>query len=400
MALTEIAIKAAALPEGKKKIKLSDSGGLQLVIVPSGKYWRMAYRWQGTQQELSLGVYPQVSLKEARTLRDQARAALATGANPREAIKRRTHAQGEGGGATATFEAVASEWLAKRRRDGLADATAIKTESILRRWLCPAIGADAVADIDPVRLLDALRPIEEAGFGEVLHKAKVMAGQIFRFAIATGRRTSPDPTPSLRGALLVRRHTPTATILEPSRIGELLLAIDSYAGTAIVRHAIALLPHLFCRPGELRQMEWCEIDFSTARWELPASKMKMRRPHIVPLSRQALAILAGIQPLTGRGRYVFPALSTSKRPMSENTLNQALRRLGYGPDEITSHGFRAMARTHLEETLRYSPDLIEHQLAHEVHGPLGRTYNRTTHIEARAEMMQRWSDWLDEIRGG
>jgi integrase len=395
MPLSDVQIRNAKPTE--KPYKLTDGGGLYLFIQPHGaKLWRLNYRFQGKQKTLAIGAYPHVTLSQARARLAEAKRSLAEGIDPGAQRKADKLAVLEV--ARNTFEAVALEWQAKQAEVWTASHSRLVLR-ILNRYLFPAIGARPVAELSAPEVLRALRPIETRGALETAHRARTIASQVMRFGIATGR-CDRDPAGDLRGALspLKVKHHPTIT--DPARVGELLRAIDGYSGTLISRCALRLLPLVFTRPGELRAAEWAEIDLAGAVWEIPASKMKMRADHIVPLSSQALAILAEIQPLTGSGKYVFPSERSAVRPMSENTINAALRRLGYSKDEIVGHGFRAMARTLLDEKLGFRIDLIEHQLAHEVKDPLGRAYNRTKHLEERGRMMQAWADYLDTLKAG
>jgi len=297
---------------------------------------------------------------------------------------------------THTFERLAMEWHRKQAATWTPSHSKLVLR-ILTQHLLPSIGALPIAEITAPIILHTLKPLEIRGVLETAHRARTIASQIFRFGIVTGY-CGHDPAGDLRGALTPIKVTHHPTIIDPAQVGGLMRAIDGYRGTLISRCAMRLLPLVFTRPGELRAMEWAEIDFTAALWSIPAGKMKMRESHIVPLSRQALAILAEIQPLTGGGQYVFPSERSASRPMSENTINAALRRLGYSKDEIVGHGFRAMARTLLDEVLGYRVDYIEQQLAHEVKDPLGRAYNRTKHLDERQKMMQGWADYLDGLK--
>jgi integrase len=395
MPLTDVQTRNAK-PKAKP-YKLTDGGGLYLLIQPHGaRLWRLNYRFHGKQKTLALGKYPDVSLAEARKRQADARQLLADKIDPGAQRKAEKLAALES--AFNTFEALAIEWHDKQAGIWTSNHAALVIR-IMRRYLFPIIGNVPVSSIDAPELLRALRPIEARGAIETAHRARTIASQVFRYAIQTGR-AERDPAGDLRGALkpiLVKHH---AAITDPSKVGELLRAIDGYNGTLVGRCALRLLPLVFTRPGELRAMEWAEIDLSAALWVIPASKMKMRESHIIPLSKQALSILNEIKPLTGGGRYVFQGERGKGRPISENTVNAALRRLGYSKEEMTGHGFRAMARTLLDEALCFRLDYIEQQLAHTVKDPLGRAYNRTKHLDERAKMMQAWADYLDNLRGG
>jgi len=391
MPLTDTAIRNARPRE--KPVKLFDAGGLYLILTPAGaRWWRFDYRYGGKRRTLSMGVYPHVSLKEARAKRVEARKQLATGGDPSATRKAAKAAEAD------SFEAVAREWYAKhapRWGPGHAD----NTIRCLEQDVFPRLGARPVGKVTAPDLLEVLRRIEARGALETAHRVLQNCRRVFRYAIATGR-AERDTAADLRGALPPAEEKHHAAITDPKAIGALLRAIDGYQGDLPTRCALRLAPLTFVRPGELRAAEWTEFDLDRAEWNIPASRMKTREPHLVPLSVQAIAILCEICPLTGSGRYVFPSLRTAARPMSETTINAALRRMGYAKDEMTGHGFRAMARTLLDEVLGVRPDFIEHQLAHTVRDPLGRAYNRTTHLPERRDMMQRWADYLDGLKNG
>lgn len=391
-------IKARQAKPQEKAWKLTDEKGLYLLVQPTGgKLWRFDYRLDGKRKTLALGAYPDVSLAAARKRRDEAREIVAEGRDPaalrKDAKKSRVEA------AANSFEAVALEWHQKRRATWTG-TTCAKNLAMLENDLTPWLGKRAVSDINALELLDTLRRIEARGALDSAHRAKQIAGQVFRYAIATGR-ADRDPAADLRGALtpVSKKHYPAIT--EAAEVGPLLRAIDAYKGSLIVRCALKLAPLLFVRPGELRRAEWGEIDLDAGEWRIPAAKMKMRREFIVPLAAQAVAILRELQPLTGYGQYVFQGVRDHGKPMSENTVNNALRRMGYDTrTEVTGHGFRAMARTILHETLGVDPAVIEHQLAHKVPDALGGAYNRTKFLPQRRVMMQRWADWLDQVCKG
>ncbi|MFT7042356.1 MAG: integrase [Candidatus Azotimanducaceae bacterium] len=393
MALTATAVKQAKPKE--KQYKLFDSHGLFLLVHPNGgKYWRFKYRFAGKEKLLSLGIYPDLSLAEARVRHQQARETLSKGIDPGEALKigklNRHLAEAD------TFETLAREWLTVKMCSTSAGYQK-RILSSLERDLFPLLGSLPVTSITAPRLLAALRRIEARGVIETANRTKQIAGQIFRYAIATGR-AEQDPSKDLTGALQNPDKKHFAAITKPAEVGQLLQAINEFRGTTVVRAALRLSPLLFQRPGEMRAMEWDEIDFEAKRWEIPGHKMKMRQPHIVPLSDQALKILRDLQPLTGQGKYVFPNARGASRCLSENGVRVALRTMGYDNDTMTPHGFRAMARTLLDEVLDFRVDWIEHQLAHAVKDPNGRAYNRTAHLEGRAKMMQGWADYLDQLR--
>jgi len=393
MPLTDTAIRNAK-PDDKTR-KLFDGGGLYLEVSPSGgKWWRLKYRYGGKEKRLSLGVYPDVSLKDARERRDEARKLLANDIDPSEHRRAQKAAKEER--AANSFEVVAREWHAKH----LPSWTGKHAETILRRLelnVFPWLGGKPIADITAPQLLQVVRRIEERGALETAHRVLGCCGQVFRYAVATGR-AERDPSGDLRGALPPVKSQHFAAVTEPDKIAAVLRAIEGYEGTLPVRCALRLAPLVFVRPGELRKAEWADIDLDAAEWRYIVTKTKT--PHIVPLSRQAVAILRELQPLTGRGRYVFPSARSASRPMSDNAVLAALRRMGIGKDEMSGHGFRAMARTILDEVLGFRPDYIEHQLAHAVRDPNGRAYNRTAHLPERRKMMQAWADYLDKLKAG
>lgn len=395
MPLTNATIKAAK-PQ-TKPYKLADEKGMYLEVAPSGgKWWRLKYRFEGKEKRISLGTYPDVGLKEAREKREEARKLLAAGIDPGESRKAQK-AAGTGDGLNS-FEVVAREWFSRQRATWV-DSHADKILSRMERDLFPWLGKRPIASISAPELLTTLRRIEERGAVETAHRALQNCGQIFRYAIVTGR-AERDPTPALRGALQPVKETHYPAVTDPKKIGDLLRAMDDYEGTFVTKCALRLAPLVFVRPGELRKAEWSEISLDAAQWNIPAARMKMREPHLVPLSTQAVAILRELYALTGRGRYVFPGVRSNDRPMSDNTILGALRRMGFGKEEMTGHGFRAMSRTVLDEVLHVRPDYIEHQLAHSVRDPNGRAYNRTAHLAERTKMMQMWADYLDGLKGG
>ena len=395
MPLTDTAIRNAK--PGPKPIRMFDGGGLYLEVAPSGgKWWRFKYRFGGKEKRLSLGVYPDVGLKEARERRDEARKLLAGDIDPGENRKAKQAAQADR--AANSFEVVAREWFAKFGPTW-SPSHGDRIIRRLERDIFPWIGGRPVADVTAPELLAVLRRIEGRGAVETAHRAQQNCGQVFRYAIATGR-AQRDPSGDLRGALQPVKEKHHAAITEPKAIGELLRAMDGYEGYFVTKCALRLAPLVFVRPGELRKAEWAEIDLDHAEWNIPAERMKMREPHLVPLSRQTVEILRELQALTGGGRYVFPGARTNGRPMSDNAIFAALRRMGYAKDEMSGHGFRAMARTILDEVLHVRPDYIEHQLAHAVRDPNGRAYNRTAHLAERRKMMQQWADYLDGLKSG
>lgn len=395
MTLTDIFIKQvkATKPAGDKH---ADGGGLYLLVKEAGKYWRMDYRYMDKRKTLALGVYPAVSLAIARRRRDEARKLLAEGIDPSQAKRDDHHAKTAA--ACHTFEAMARQWLSKTKTER-AESTQLKNTAWLEKNIFPDIGSMPISAIKPRDVLAALRKIEARGAIESAHKIKQLCGQVFRFAVASGL-AERDVTADLRDALAAVPGTHYAAITEPKQVGGLLRSIFDYGGHPYAVAALKLAPLLFVRPGELRAAEWAEIDLDDALWRIPGSKMKMNFDHLVPLSSQAIELLRGMHTMSGGGRYIFPSIRTQERCMSENTVNAALRSMGYTKEVMTGHGFRAMARTIMDEVLGERIDLIEHQLAHAVKDPNGRAYNRTSHLPARREMMQRWADYLDQLRAG
>ncbi len=393
--LTETAVKSAR--PSAKMAKLSDSGGLQLWIAPEGgKYWRVAYRFDGKQRVLALGAYPAVSLKEARAARDAAKKDLAAGHDPNQ--KKKLDRLEAEAGSVHTFKALAGEFLDKKKREGKAENTLIKLE-----WLvglaAPDLGPRPIARIAAPEVLAVLRKIEARGRLETARRLRAVIGEVFRYAIATGKAEG-DPTFSLRGALITPKTKHRAAIVEPVPFGALLRAVDSYDGTPEVVAALRLLALAFVRPGELRHAEWTEFDLEAGLWIIPAARMKMKRTHRVPLAPQAVAVLKGLQAITGRGALLFPSVRSPARCMSENTINAALRRLGYGKDDMTGHGFRAAASSMLNESGKWNADAIEAQLAHVENNSIRRAYARADFWDERVRMMSAWADRLDAMRRG
>lgn len=379
----------------EKPYRLSDSLGMYLEVTPSGaKYWRLKYRYAGKEKRLALGVFPNVSPSNARIERDKARKLLADGIDPgelRKINKAMRHFRAEN-----SFEAVAREWFAKYSPNwakGHADKIIARLENDIFPWL----GGRTIDEIKPPELLAVLRRIEDRGVLETAHRAKQNCSQVFRYAVATGR-AERDPSQDLRGALPPVQHTHFASLTEPSDVANLLRAMDGYSGSMVVRNALKLAPLVFVRPGELRHARWEDMDLDAGEWRFTISKTKTQ--HIVPLCTQAVAILRELHPVTGHKDYVFPGERGEGRPMSNNTINAALRYLGFDGDTMTGHGFRAMARTILDEVLGFPPHIIEHQLAHSVKDPMGRSYNRTAHLPQRRQMMQTWADYLDKLKAG
>lgn len=412
MPLTDTAIRRA-IP-GPKTQKLTDGQGMYLEVAPSGgKWWRLKYRIAGVEKRLSLGTYPDTSLKAAREKRDEARALILQGIDPSD-LRKASKVQSQADEADAareaaglpppnSFEQIAREWYETRRDDW----SPTYGQKIMRRLevdVFPWLGSKPITSITPPMVLAVLRRVEGRGVVETAHRALENCGQVFRYAVATGQIDS-NPARDLKDALRrpMVKHFPAIT--SPERLGTLLRAIHSYRGTPVVNAALKLLPMLLLRPGELRQGEWPEIDLAGAMWSVPAARMKREKagklygkPHLVPLARQAVAILEELQPITGRGPMVFRGERTHSRPMSDAAINAALRAMGFSADEVTGHGFRATARTMLVERLGIAESAVEAQLAHSVKDSLGRAYNRTEFIAERVAMMQRWADYLDELR--
>jgi len=393
MPLSDITIRAVV--PGEKPIKKADERGLFLLVQPSGgKLWRLKYRFEGKEKKLGLGRYPDVSLKEARRRRDEAREKLAMGIDP-GGEKKRAEAEAILA-AASTFGAVGESYLDWATKDGRESATINKS-----RWLFSlfdeAFSNRPIGEISAPDLLSALKVIEAKGHYETAKRMRSLASRIFRHGGHLGYVAS-DPTTMLRGALISPKVKHHSAIIEPKQVGQLLRDIDEYAGQPLIKLALQLTPHVFVRPGELRAAEWAEFDLEGAKWTIPASKMKMRRPHVVPLSGQALHLLRSVEALTKDKQYIFSSHHTGTRPMSENTINVALRRMGYAKDEMTAHGFRAMASTLLNESRRWSSDAIEIALAHHSGNTVRGTYHRGQHWDERVEMARWWSDYLDELR--
>jgi integrase len=394
MPLTDIAVRNIK-PDSSKTLRLKDDRGLYLEVSPAGgKWWRLRYWMAGKENRLSLGVYPEVSLKDARERRDEARRLLAHGINPSQARK---GLQAEAQADQETFKYLAEEWFAKFKHTWT-DNTAETIISRLRKDIFPYIGSRAIREITAPELLAVLRRIESRGAVETARRDMQKCGQVFRYAVATGR-AERDVAADLRGAIAPPKKRHFASIHEPKEVGELLRAIDGYSGSFVTRSALKLAPLTFVRPGELRHAEWTEIDLETGEWRIPAARMKMREKHIVPLSRQAVEVLRELQPLTGTGRYIFPGERSYARPMSENTVLGALRRLGYEKGEMTGHGFRSMASTILHEQ-GWASDVVERQLAHGDRNKIRASYNFAQHLPERRRMMQAWADYLDGLKDG
>ena len=398
--LTELAIKKAKPNTEAKPYKMADGGGMYLEVQPNGsKYWRLKYRFGGKEKRLALGVYPDVTLSDARERREQARKLLANGVDPsavKQAQKTAVIALTEN-----SFEVIAREWFI-RHAPNWKENHSSKIIARLEKDVFPWIGATPIANINAPALLAAIRRIEERGALETAHRALACCGQVFRYAVATGR-AERDPTGDLRGALPpVKKEKHFAAITDPKKVGELMRDIEGYSGSYIVKSAFKLSPLLFVRPGELRKMEWAELDLDKAEWIIPADKMKMGVTHIVPLAKQAVEVLRAIQPLTGRSKYVFHGERDHDRPMSDNAIRSALRRMGWANDEMTPHGFRAMASTILDN-MGYKQEWLERQLAHEEPNKIKAAYKREAwrmYLPERTAMMQAWADYLGGLAAG
>jgi len=392
--LTATSVKQAKIED--KQYKMTDGAGMYLLVKKSGKYWRLDYRFDGKRKTLALGTYPDLSLKDSRARRDDARKLLSNNIDPgakRKAEKITRKLQVEN-----SFEAISREWFEKKKKEWSEN----HSNRIIKRLennVFPYLGSESIVDINTPTVLSVIRKIEKRGAYETAHRALSNCGQIFRYAIATGR-LERDPTYKMHEGLQPAQKTHLAAVTDPVKAAEVLRAIDMYNGTLSVQCALRLAPLVFVRPGELRQAEWKDINFESREWRYLITKTKT--DHIVPLANQAIEILNELQPLTGHGRYLFPSARNPKgdRPMSDNAILAALRRMGIAKDEMSGHGFRAMARTILDEELGFRVDFIEHQLAHAVKDPNGRAYNRTSHLKERKVMMQAWADYLDNIKTG
>lgn len=395
MALTDVAIRSAKPTNSLQKI--SDGEGLQLWVQPNGsKLWRMAYRFAGKQKTLAFGTYPEVGLADARKKRDEAKALLASGIDPGQ--QKRLDKLTKAISTATTFRAVAEEYLDKQKREGRSETTITKNRYLLEQAF-PAIGDRPVAEIKAPEVLAILKNLERKGTLETAKRVRATIGAVIRYAIATARAES-DPTTALAGAIIAPKVKNRAAILDPVALGAFLRAVDLFDGQLTTKAALRLLPLVFTRPGELRMAEWREFDLANALWVIPAARTKMRRDHEVPLARQAVAILTELHALTGRGRLVFPGLRTVERPISENTLNASMRRMGYSNEDVTAHGFRATASTLLNQSGKFSPDAIERALAHQDPDAVRRAYNRGAYWQERVEMARWWADHLDALRKG
>lgn len=379
----------------ERAYKLHDTRGLFIIVSPSGgKWWRWRYRWAGREKLISLGIYPETSLAQAREKRDGARKLLASGIDPsaeRQAQKAAQKADQD------TFEVLGREWYEKFRSNWVEEHSATVIHR-LEADVFPWLGAKPIAEITAVQLLEVLRRIEARGAVSTAHRIKQIIGQIFRYAIASGR-ASRDPSADLRGALAPERERHFGALTKPTDVAGLMRAIGSYKGSFVVRSALRFTALTFGRPGEIRKAEWSEIDFDDALWAIPAARMKMGRDHIVPLAKQAVEILRELHALTGSGRYIFPSARTQTQPMSENAITAALRYMGYEGDRMTAHGFRSTASTLLNEQ-GWSRDAIERQLAHAEQDEIRGAYNRAEFLPERRKMMQAWGDYLDRLTEG
>lgn len=396
MALTDLQIRNA-IPQ-EKQYKLSAGLGLYLVVSPKGgKWWRVRYRFNGKQKELSVGTYPKVSLKEAKKRRDNIRNQVEEGLDP--AVERKVQKLHKQNLSDNSFESIAREWYEKHSTNW-SESNKSRISNRLEKDVYPFIGEKHIQDITAPELLVVLRRVEGRKAIETTHRIRRYCGQIFRYAIATGR-AERDPAADLVGAIPPATKKHYATMTDPKRVAELIRDIQEYWGTFVVKSALKFSPLVFQRPGEIRHAEWVDIDLDNAEWRIPDEKMKQkgRNVHIVPLSKQAIQVLKDLHQVTGKGRYVFPANHTSQRPMSENTINQAIRRLGYSKDDMTAHGFRAMASTILNEQ-GWNKDAIERQLAHVEGNQVRRAYNHAEHLDERRAMMQAWADYLDGLVHG
>jgi integrase len=395
MTISDTAIKAAK-PRIDKAYKLPDEKGMYIYIHTNGsKYFRLDYRFDGKRKTLALGVYPETTLKEAREKREIARKQIADGIDPSEnkkAVKESREAT-----VANSFEIIAREWGAKHVNNW--DDKSNRSKRMLERNIFPWLGGKPITNILPIDILNCLRRVEDRGTLETAHRVLQICGQIFRYAVATSR-IDRDITPDLRGALPPAKGGHFASLTDPKQAAPLLRAIDAYTGTFVVKSALQLAPLVFVRPTELRHAEWAHINLEAKEWRYFVTKTET--DHIVPLSTQAIEILTNIHPLTGHGRFVFPSARTpnGSRAMSDVAMLAALRRMGFDKTEMSVHGFRAMARTILDEVLGFRPDFIEHQLAHAVRDANGRAYNRTSHLPDRHKMMQAWSDYLDTLKVG
>jgi integrase len=395
MPLTDVEIKKAK--SAPQPYKMRDEGWLFLLVKPSGsKLWQMGYRFAGKEKTLSIGIYPSVSLKDARAKRDEAKALLAAGIDPSQ--QRKVEKLERVSAAGITFKIVAAEYQDKLKREGRAQATLAKLEWLLSLVL-PKFGDRPIGQISTVEILAALKPVEARGNLETAKRLRATIGAVVRYAISTGRADT-DPTLALKGALVAPKIKHRAAITDPVALGAFLRAVDAFDGQPETIAALKLLPLVFTRPGELRMAEWSEFDLDKRVWTIPATRTKMRREHLVPLPSQALAVLSDLKAITGEGRLVFPGIRSKERPISENTLNASMRRMGFKQDEVSAHGFRATASTLLNESGKFNSDAIERALAHQDPDPVRRAYARGAYWAERVEMAQWWADYLDMLKVG
>ncbi|RAO74957.1 tyrosine-type recombinase/integrase [Dyella jiangningensis] len=389
--------KLKALKPKKALYRVTDSSGLAIEVPVTGALrWRYRYRFAGAAKMLSLGTYPTVSLAQARQRRDAARAQLSEGIDPSAHKRQIKHERARAQESARTFKQVAEIWMSRQH---VAEATARNARWMFESFLYPDLGTRPIREITSKELLETLRKVEGKGLLDTARRSKIKAGQVFRFALVEGWVDS-DPTASLRGALKAPKVKHHAAITDPAKMGELLRAIDGFSGQFVTQCALRLAPLVFVRPGELRQAQWSEFDLDGAIWRIPGERMKMKAAHLVPLSKQAVAVLRELQGLTGKDAFVFPGLRSASRPMSENTINAALRRLGYSSDEMTGHGFRSMAATRLNE-LGWNPDAIERQLAHAESNKVREAYTHAAqYLDERKRMMQAWANYLDNLKAG
>ena len=380
----------------EKEFKISDGGGLHLLVTPSGgKLWRLQYRFADKQKSIAFGSYPEISLSKARQYRDEARQLLANDVDP--SVAKKDLAVKNKLASYNTFEAITRKWH-ETHKSKWSEGHAKHILSRLENDIFPVVGNKLITEVRRKDLSTLLEGVSKRTL-ETAHRLKIAINQMLNYAVAN-ELIALNPLGNTKGLLPKIEHKHMAAPTDPKDVAPLLRAIDNFSGSFIVKAAMQLSPLLFCRPGELRHMEWTEVNFETAEWNIPAEKMKMRQAHLVPLSHQSITILKELRLLTGHGRYAFPCHRTPQRCMSDNAINAGLRRMGFEKSEITAHGFRAMARTILDEVLQFRPDIIEHQLAHAVRDPLGRAYNRTSHLAERKKMMLTWADYLDTLKLG
>lgn len=396
MALSDTFVRQAKFSGAKAGDKHTDGDGMHILITASGKYWRLNYRFFGKQKTLALGVYPDVSLAEARRRRATARQQLADGTDPGAVKKQEKREAAQA--IENSFKAMAQEWMEKTGGKR-GDKTQGRIVSWFERFVYPSFGHLPITEVTPRDVLAMLRKIEDRGAIDSARRVRAYCSEVFQFASVQGF-VDRDPTAGLLKAMVEKQEKHYASITDPIKAGALLRSIEGYVGHPVVCAALRMAPYVFVRPGELRYAEWSEIDLDGAEWRIPGARMKMGIDHIVPLARQVVEILKELQRYSGSGKYLFPGVRSDARPMSDNTVNAALRNMGYTREMMTGHGFRAMARTMMDEQLGERVDLIEHQLAHMVKDVHGRAYNRTHHLPARREMMQRWADYLDGLRTG